>query len=102
MNKKIPVFISSLLLSFNLLAQSSFSGKEIDSEYNRGLIFQQGKYPAAIRLFDSYIRNSDGKDRIMLADAEYYAALSAIRVFNPDAEYRMTVYMKTTPKAPDS
>ena len=38
----------------------------------------------------------------MLADAEYYAALSAIRVFNPDAEYRMTVYMKTTPKAQDS
>lgn len=101
MNKKIPVFISSLLLSFNLLAQSSFSGKEIDSEYNRGLdLFNKEKYPAAIRLFDSYIRNSDGKDRIMLADAEFYAALSAIRVFNPDAEYRMTVYMKNHPESP--
>ncbi len=50
-------FIS--LLNFTLTDISSqvpFTGPDLGSEYNRGLeLFKKEKYPAAIRLFDSYI-----------------------------------------------
>jgi len=48
------------------------------------------KYAAAIRLFDSYIADGNQSDAVKLSEAEYFAALSALRLFNPDSEYRMT------------
>ena len=103
MNRIRPVLILFLLLItiFPVTSQVPFTGEVLASEYTRGKeLFCKEKYAAAIRLFDSYIRNSDKSDMIAVADAEYSAAISALRLFNPDAEFRMTRFIATHPESP--
>ena len=78
-----------------------FTGKELSSEFNRGMeLFNKEKYPSAIRLFDSFIRRGDNNNLILIADAEYFSAVSALRLFNFDAEYRMVMFISTHPESP--
>ena len=37
---------------------------------------------------------------IRIAEAEYYMQLCGINLFNPDAEYRMMIYISTHPESP--
>ncbi len=75
-------------------SQVPFTSREIGSEFNRGMeLFNKEKYPAAIRLFDSFIRNGDKSNLILVADAEYYSSVAALKLFNPDAEYRMMMFI---------
>lgn len=81
--------------------QIPFTGKELGSEFNRAMeLFNKEKYPAAIRLFDSYVQDERNTDRLARAEAEFFAALSAVRVFNADAEYRMLTYIYNHPESP--
>ena len=83
------------------MSQASFSGNDLGSDFNRAMdLYNKEKYAAAIRLFDSYLKNDKDNSRIHLAEAEYFAALSALRLFNPDSEYRMIIYMATHPESP--
>jgi TolA-binding protein len=103
MNRNRLILIFSFLLIFiiQLSAQVPYTGKELGSEFNRGMeLFNKEKYPAAIRLFDSFIRGEEKDNLIMVADAEYYSAIAALRLFNADAEYRMIMYISTHPESP--
>jgi tetratricopeptide (TPR) repeat protein len=97
-------FLFFLLINFSLSkvsAQLPFTVKEIGSEYFRGMeLFNKEKYPAAIRLFDSFIKNSDKSNFILVSDAEYYRSIAALKLFNPDAEYRMLMFIYTHPESP--
>lgn len=97
-------FLFFLLINLSLSevsAQLPFTVKEIGSEYYRGMeLFSKEKYPAAIRLFDSFIRNSDKSNFILVSDAEYYRSIAALKLFNPDAEYRMLMFIYTHPESP--
>jgi len=74
---------------------------EIGSEFYRGMeLFNKEKYPAAIRLFDSFIRNGDKSNLLLVADAEYYSSIAALKLFNPDAEDRMMMFIYTHPESP--
>ncbi len=76
-------------------------GKEIGSEFNRGMeLFNKEKYPAAIRLFDSYVKKGDNDNLINIADAEYFSAVAASKLFNSDAEYRMVMFIAAHPESP--
>ncbi len=103
MNRKQILIIVSLLLAADFLsnAQSSFSGIEIGSEFNRGMdLYTKEKYAGAIRILDSYVKKSNPANKILVDEAKYYAALSALRLFNPDAEYRMLMYLSEHPESP--
>jgi TolA-binding protein len=103
MNRNRLILIFSFLLIFLIQASSQvpFTGKELGSEFNRGMeLFNKEKYPAAIRLLDSYIKSGDRSNLIMVADAEYYSAIAALKVFNADAEYRMIMFISTHPESP--
>lgn len=103
MNSKRVLFIFNLLfiLIVQAMSQASFSGKDLGSDFNRAMdLFNKEKYAAAIRLFDSYIKNDKDNSNIHLAEAEYFAALSSLKLFNPDSEYRMIIYMATHPESP--
>jgi TolA-binding protein len=104
MNRKKLNLIIYFIISLNLVidAQVSFSGIELGSEFNRAFdLFNKEKYAQAIRLFDSYIRDGNNLENAILMDeAEYYAALSALRLFNPDSEYRMIMYISAHPDSP--
>jgi TolA-binding protein len=84
-----------------VFSQVPFTSKEIASEYNRAMeLFNKEKYPAAIRLFDSFIKDGDKTNVIRVADAEYYRSIAALKLFNPDAEYRMMMFIYTHPESP--
>jgi TolA-binding protein len=109
MNRKTGRSIVFLLIIFFLLtstatdikSQLPFTGKDMGSEFNRGMeLFNKEKYPAAIRLLDSYASSDDNSNQIKKAEAGYYSALSALKLFNSDAEYRMLMYISTHPESP--
>ncbi|MFZ2339245.1 MAG: tetratricopeptide repeat protein [Bacteroidales bacterium] len=99
--KLLFIFILLFVAVGKAVTQDSFSGDDIRSEFNRAMdLFNKEKYAPAIRLFDSYIRDAKDNTTIHLDEAEYYAALSALRLFNPDAEYRMLIYISGHPESP--
>ena len=102
--KKSVLIINFLFMVFSqVVSQVSFSGSDLGSEFNRGMdLFNKEKYAPAIQLFDSYIKNDDGTNIIRHDEAEYYAAMSALKLFNPDSEYRMLMYISTHPESPNT
>jgi TolA-binding protein len=103
MNSKKAVLIFNFLFAIiiQVMSQASFSGNDLGSDFNSAMdLYNKDKYAAAIRLFDSYIKDGNENNRILRDEAEYYAALSALRLFNPDSEYRMIIYMATHPESP--
>ncbi len=69
-------------------------GMEISSSFDRAVeLYNKEKYPSAIKFFDSYLAEPSDENETRLADAEYFAALSSLKLFNTDAEYRMLKYI---------
>jgi TolA-binding protein len=100
-NKFILIFSFLLIFLLPVSSQVPFTANEIGSEFYRGMeLFNKEKYPAAIRLFDSFVRNGDKSNLILVADAEYYSSIAAIKLFNPDAEYRMMMFIYSHPESP--
>src|ERR1035437_6534301 len=100
-NNFILIFCFLLLFLLPVSSQVQFTAKEIGSEFYRGMeLFNKEKYPAAIRLFDSFVRNDDKSNFLLVADAEYYSSIAALKLFNPDAEYRMMMFIYSHPESP--
>jgi TolA-binding protein len=100
-NKLILVLSLFLIFTIQVTSQLPYTGKDTGSEFNRGKeLFNKEKYPAAIRLFDSYIKSDDKSDILLVTEAEYLGAVAAVRLFNPDAEYRMIMFITTHPESP--
>jgi TolA-binding protein len=97
-NKFGLIFSVLFIFMIQITAQVPFTVRETGSEFNRGMeLFNKEKYPAAIRLFDSFIRDGDKSNPVLLSDAEYFGAISALKLFNPDAEYRMMMFIYSHP-----
>jgi len=100
-NKLILIFSFLLIFFLPVSSQVPFTVREIGSEFYRGMeLFNKEKYPAAIRLFDSFISSSDKSNLLLIADAEYYRSVAALKLFNPDAEYLMMMFIYTHPESP--
>jgi TolA-binding protein len=100
-NKLVLIFSFILIFLHPVSSQVPFTVKEIGSEFYRGMeLFNKEKYPAAIRLFDSFIKDGDKSNLILVADAEYYGSIAALKLFNPDAEYRMMMFIYSHPESP--
>jgi TolA-binding protein len=85
------------------LAQTSFSGDDIRSDFNRAMdLYNKEKYAPAIMIFDDYVKKHTGRPDIEIMEAEYYAAMSALKLYNPDAEYRMTSFLARHPESPET
>jgi TolA-binding protein len=101
MKKAVLIFNFLFIIIIHVFSQASFSAVDLTSGFKRAMdLYNKEKYAAAIRLFDSYIKNGDGSNMINLDEAEYYASLSALKLFNPDSEYRMIIFMATHPESP--
>ena len=97
MNKNRSISIFSFLFAFviQVTAQVPFTSKEIASDFNRGMeLFEKEKYPAAIRFFDIFVKSNDRSDNIQVIEAQYYSAVSALKLFNPDASALISVRQK--------
>jgi hypothetical protein len=57
-NKTFLIFFAISLVASRLPAQISFTGLELNSDFNRGMeFFNKEKYPAAIKCFDSFLKS---------------------------------------------
>jgi len=96
--RTILIFIFLHLFVFKVSSQVALLSEEISSEFNRGMeMFGREKYPAAIRLLDSYVRKSSDRNSVQVTEAEYFSALAALKVFHADAEYRMNHFIALHP-----
>jgi TolA-binding protein len=97
--KIIPITI--ILLSGQMaVAQKSVSSDLGSESYLRANeLFAKEKYAAAISLYDSYIESEHGRGDGTITTAEYYAAISAIRLYSGDAEYRTTRFVTNHPES---
>jgi len=90
-----------LLPGYLIMAQKPVSYYPDQQSYLQGKeLFAKEKYSAAITLFDSYIEKHKGKTESSVTDAEYLAAASAVRLYNRDAEYRVTRFIGNHPESP--
>lgn len=103
MNMKILIImiVAAFAAGTAVRGQSSFSGEELNSLLNNGHeMYASAKYATAIELFDKWLTNEKTGNKFQRADAEYYAALSAMRLMNPDAEYRMELFIASNSESP--
>jgi len=98
MNKRLLLMLLILLPVAPLAAQISYMGWEVSSELQKGLeLYNKEKYTAALKFFDSWLKKTPGDNANEKSDAEFYSAMSALRLFNPDGEYRMLKFIATWP-----
>lgn len=99
--RSLFLFIIVSLTSI-LYAQVPFTADQLASDYFKAMeLYNKEKYPAAIRLFDKYINETQGEiGNVYVPEAEYYSSLAAIKVFNADAEYRMVSFISKHPESP--
>ena len=102
--KRLILFFASLLTLS--VSPSSFAQRYV-SEVSSASHFQQGmdlldkkKYGAAREEFETYLQQEP--NGAYAADAEYYAAYSAVRLYNPDGEAMLNEFVRnnrSNPKA---
>jgi TolA-binding protein len=103
MNRKILmiIVIAAFTAGAAVKGQSSFSGEELNSLLNNGYeMYGKAKYAAAIELFDKWLASEKTGSKQQRADAGYYAAISAMRLQSPDAEYRMQNFIISNSESP--
>ncbi|HEX2936602.1 MAG TPA: tetratricopeptide repeat protein [Bacteroidales bacterium] len=69
-----------------------------DQDYARAMeLYQKQKYSTAQHFFNKVIENPQSKNTVYRSNAEYYAALCALELFNPDAENLLVSFINTNP-----
>lgn len=103
MNRKLLMIMvmAGLFSGVAIRGQSSFSGEEMTSLLtNAREMYGKAKYATAIELFDRWLATEKTGNKTERAEAEYLAALSAMRITAPDAEYRMEQFIAMNPESP--
>lgn len=98
------IFLLCGLLAFiapvSVAAQKTQSLVAPDAEFRNGLdLFNKQKYAEAQDVFDGIVAGGNQND-LLVADAEYYAAICAMELFHKDAEIRLTNFLKHHPESP--
>ncbi len=105
MNVRRVAIIGIVLIQFCLLsplfAQKPHDLETIDSEYKTAIdLFQKQKYSAAQNHFLKALEGYQDRDSEWKTDAEFYAALCAVELFNEDAEYLILEFIRNHPESP--
>ena len=82
-------------------AQKSLIYTDEDYDYRVGVdLFNKQHYSQAQQFFERVVRHYGNESSDIKADAEYYAALCALELFNNDAEYRIGKFINDYPESP--
>lgn len=97
----------TLLLPTKTQAQATLNQTSDEYYYHTGIeLFDKQKYGAAQKAFQEYIRlnnlsgNLNGRNNLKVVDAQYYAGVSALYLFNPDAETQIDRFIAEHPTHP--
>jgi tetratricopeptide (TPR) repeat protein len=95
----IVVFMFTTCLGLH--AQQTFYHTHGDQTYQRALeLYENGKYSAAQQFFDSYTTKHAGENSELVSNSEFYSSLCALKLFNNDAESRVTEFLNGNPDNP--
>lgn len=83
------------LLAFSLSSQSGKVVQDVASDYENGMeLYRKGQYGNAQLLLDKVAEEEFYNDRETRASAAYYAAMSAMKLYNGDAEARVNQFVE--------
>ncbi|MCF8224835.1 MAG: tetratricopeptide repeat protein [Bacteroidales bacterium] len=72
-----------------------------DQDFRKGIeLYEREKYGAARRAFGEIIERAEGNESQLRSEAMYYHAMSAIRLYNLDAEYHAFRFTAENPESP--
>jgi tetratricopeptide (TPR) repeat protein len=92
-------FCVILILSFtSLLAQKSVKNQSFKHNYDKGIsLFEQEKYVPAQNHFRLAMDDFSNLDLTLRAQAQFYHAICAVRLFHNDAEYLVSRFIYENP-----
>ncbi len=99
--KKPFLILLSLCIFLPLKSQKSAIYQYGDNLYLQGVqLYEQEKYGAARNLFDRILAEEPLPRSVIMAEAAFYRAMSAVELRNDDAEYLVHSFVSTFPESP--
>jgi TolA-binding protein len=93
-SKKIIYIIALLFIMLQLNAQRSLIYTMSDQDFKTAMeLYEKQKYADARHFFQKVAENPSNTRTGMQADAAYYAAICALELYNPDAEYLLNSFI---------
>ena len=93
----LGMLLQTLLISMH--AQKSLIYTLPDQDYKTATeLFEKQKYAAAQHYFQKVVSKPSSDNTGIRANAEYFSALCALELFNPDAEYLLTKFIVANPE----
>lgn len=87
-----------LFIALPLSAQQTEYYQNPEERYRMGLeLYHKKQYVAAQKEFEAIVEYSRGANSEMAVNAEYYAAICAIQLFNADADYKLEEFVRNYP-----
>lgn len=81
-----------ILISSNIFAQKTAVNNDADYNFKKAVeFFEKQKFGFSQKYFDDYLSNC--KYNLMQTDADYYSAISAMELFNKNAEYKINNFV---------
>ncbi|HTF03363.1 MAG TPA: tetratricopeptide repeat protein, partial [Bacteroidia bacterium] len=91
----------SIFTPVAVFAQQTQAVVAPDAEFRNGLdLFSKQKYAEAQDVFDGIVADAKNQNDLLVADAEYYAAICAMELFHKDAEVRLINFLAHHPESP--
>jgi len=82
-------------------SQGTMMQSEEDALFLEGLdLYDKERYPAAQRTFQEYLSKENDHGREKIIQAEYYVAISALKIGDSDFESRVTQFIRKYPSHP--
>ncbi|HOY39949.1 MAG TPA: tetratricopeptide repeat protein [Bacteroidales bacterium] len=98
----IKVFLLMILLLAGLFAfgQKTMLYNEPDDRYAGAVqLYEAGHYGAAQKIFEEFASSDKPENSVYKDDAKYYASMCALKLFNKDAEYLISVFIREHPES---
>jgi TolA-binding protein len=85
-----------MLLVFTSVSAQKTNIYNPDAKYKNAIqLYEKGKYAMAQQMFKEFIKTSGKIESFQVEEAKYYEARCAMQLFNRDADYLITKYIKT-------
>jgi len=99
--REILIVLLLLMPLTNTAGQVSFNLSDKPSDLETGMnLYSKEKYAAAIRVFDRILADQSAEGTLVSAEAAYWGAISAMKLYHPDAEQRMLKFIAANPESP--
>lgn len=98
---RIYTLLIFIILSVPVFAQQSQVYTNNIASYKEAVdLFDKEKYGAAIKAFERVLKHEDDENSEIHANASFYKALCALKLFNRNAEYLLEQFILNYPESP--